>query len=141
MTQSTPAIAVNASVTIDLSRTGGNGSLQFHAADSQTGSTTAGITTVSGGASITVNGTAVHIAISFSVTKYAVTFMETGLPSGTSWSVTLDGTAQNSTADTITFMEPNGTFSFSVGLVTGYAVSLSSGNVTVSGKAVNESVS
>ena len=100
-----------------------------------------GYTASPSSASITVNGTAVHIAISFSVTKYAVTFMETGLPSGTSWSVTLDGTAQNSTADTITFMEPNGTFSFSVGLVTGYAVSLSSGNVTVSGKAVNESVS
>ncbi len=91
--------------------------------------------------SVTVNGTPVHVAISFSVAKYAVTFTETGLPSGTSWSVTLGGATQNSAADTITFMEPNGTYPFSVGPAAGYAVSPSSGNVSVSGKAANESVS
>src|SRR6266581_3195252 len=91
--------------------------------------------------SVTVNGTPVNIAISFSVTTYAVIFTETGLPRGTSWSVTLGGTTQNSTADKITFMEPNGTYTFSVSPVAGYEVSRSSGSVSVSGKAANESVS
>jgi len=99
-----------------------------------------GYTASPASAPVTVNGTPVHVAISFSVTKYAVTFNETGLPSMTSWTVTLGGARQSSTAGNITFIEPNGTYSFSVGPVAGYAVSPASGNVSVSGKATNEAI-
>ncbi len=64
--------------------------------------------------------------------QYAVTFSETGLSSGTSWSVTL-GTMQTSTGSAITFQETNGTYAYTLGSVTGYTAGSSRGNVTVSG--------
>jgi len=73
-------------------------------------------------------------------TDYAVTFTESGLASGTSWSVTFNGTAQSSTGTSIQFSVPNGTYSYSVASVSGYSVSPSSGSVTVSGSAQSVSV-
>ncbi|MFG1555637.1 MAG: hypothetical protein AAE985_04125, partial [Thermoplasmataceae archaeon] len=52
---------------------------------------------------------------------------------GTSWSVTLNGTKESSTTDTISFSEPNGSYSYSVSNVTGYSVSTVSGSIIVSG--------
>jgi hypothetical protein len=49
---------------------------------------------------------------SFKSTSYDVKFTETGLPSGTSWSVTLNGAMQSSTSSTITFTEPNGKYDY-----------------------------
>jgi hypothetical protein len=66
---------------------------------------------------------------------YTVTFSETGLSSGTSWSVTLGGTTHSATTSSIAFTESNGTYSYAVGAITGYSVSPSSGSVTVSGSA------
>jgi hypothetical protein len=64
---------------------------------------------------------------------YAVTFCADGLPRGTSWSVTLDGNTVASTASTISFAEPNGSYSFSVGSVPGWRTPTASGTVTVQG--------
>ena len=74
------------------------------------------------------------------VQTYTVTFTETGLPSGTSWSVTLNGTSESSTSGTITFSLPNGTYSYTVSSVSGYSVSPSSGSITVSGKNFNQAI-
>jgi hypothetical protein len=71
---------------------------------------------------------------------YAVTFGETGLTSGTSWSVTLAGSMKSSTSSSIVFTESNGTFSYTIGAVTGYSSSPSSGSVTVSGSAQSVSI-
>jgi hypothetical protein len=66
-------------------------------------------------------------------TDYTVTFTETGLPSA-KWSVTLGGTTNTSNPNkTVTFSEPNGTYPFEVGAVTGYSASPSFGNLTVDG--------
>ena len=62
---------------------------------------------------------------------YTVTFTESNLPSGTTWAVTLNGTAESSTSSTISFYEPNGTYSYSVSSPSHYTVSPSSGYVTV----------
>ncbi|MEM3860591.1 MAG: hypothetical protein QW478_14560, partial [Candidatus Micrarchaeaceae archaeon] len=70
---------------------------------------------------------------------YPVTFYETGLQSGTSWSVTLNGVPESSTTSTITFTEPNGVYSFSV-QASGYVPSIESGYLTVNGAPVNESI-
>jgi len=87
------------------------------------------------------SGTVSIISTSSQVMKqYSVTFTESGLPSGTSWSVTLNGTTKSSTADTITFSVPNGTYSYSIGAVSGYTVSNSNGSVTVSGKNIPVSI-
>ncbi len=94
--------------------------------------------------SVTVNGAAVSKAVTFTAvppSAYAVTFTESGLPSGTSWSVTLNGTTSSATAPgSITFTEANGTYAFSVGAVSGYTASPSSGSVTVNGAAVSKAV-
>jgi thermopsin len=60
-----------------------------------------------------------------------VRFGKSGLPSGTPWSVTLNGYTQTSTAALIVFWEPAGTYSFTVGSVTGYNASPASGSETV----------
>jgi len=71
---------------------------------------------------------------------YEITFMESGFPSGTSWSVTFNGKSESSSTNTITFSEPNGTYSYSIATVSGYKVSLSSGTITVNGKNVNQAI-
>lgn len=72
--------------------------------------------------------------------KYSVTFTESGLASGTSWSVTLAGSTLTSTTATIVFSEPNGTYTFTVGTVTGYTASPASGSVPVSGASASQAV-
>jgi hypothetical protein len=45
---------------------------------------------------------------------YPVTFSESGLPSGSEWSVTLAGVTQTSASSSMVFSEPDGTYSYSV---------------------------
>lgn len=71
---------------------------------------------------------------------YPVTFSETGLPSGTSWSATLGRTTTSSTAPTMVFTEANGSYPFTVGLVPGYSMSPLSGTVNVSGSAASVAI-
>jgi thermopsin len=54
---------------------------------------------------------------------------ESGLPTGTFWSVTLNGITENSTGRTITFADPSGSYSFQVGSVRGFSASPSRGTV------------
>jgi len=71
--------------------------------------------------------------VSFSAVSDTVIFQESGLPSGTNWTVTFNGTAQSSTTSTITFTGiGTGTYSFTVS-ASGYIANPSSGNVTVGG--------
>ena len=72
--------------------------------------------------------------------NYLVTFTESGLPAGTSWSVTLNGTTESSSTNTITFSEPNGTYSYSIATVSGYTVSPSSGSITINGENIEKAV-
>lgn len=92
---------------------------------------------------ITVSGADQSLSIDFSPTKppiFVVTFIESGLPTGTLWSVDLNGTSNSSTTATIGFTEKNGTYNFTVTAPTGYTASPSSGTFTVLGKAVSQSV-
>ncbi len=72
---------------------------------------------------------------------FSITFSESGLLSGTLWSVTINGTEEYSKNSTITFREPNGTYPFTVSPVSGYSVSPSSGSINVKGAAVSENIS
>ena len=78
--------------------------------------------------------------VSSAPSTYPVTFGESGLPTGTLWSVTLNGTNESSTTSPIKFKEPNGTYAFTVGSVTGYTASPSSGSVTVHGGPVSQAI-
>jgi hypothetical protein len=69
----------------------------------------------------------------FPTKSYPVTLTESGLPAGSSWSVSVDGLRQTSTTSAITFPEPNGTHAFAVGAMPGYLATPSTGSVSVAG--------
>jgi hypothetical protein len=94
--------------------------------------------------SVAVRGADASRSITFSpasATTYGVTFTESGLPSGTNWSVTFRGFQKSSTSDTIQFAAANGTYKFIVGPVVGYNATPSSGNVSVTGTSVFQGIS
>jgi len=74
-----------------------------------------------------------------------VSFTETGLGSGQpgqSWSITLGGaTVSVSPGSEIRFLEQNGSYSYTVGALTGYSASPSSGTVTLPGTTFPVSIS
>jgi len=72
---------------------------------------------------------------------YTVTFVESGLPSGTRWSVAVNGTTVFSTTSSVTLAEPNGSYSFTVGSVAGYASNVSAGTLKVHGLPVSQPIS
>ena len=72
--------------------------------------------------------------------NYPVIFSEDGLGNRTSWSVTLGGATIASLRPDIVFAEPNGTYSFTIGIPTGFNVSRSSGTIIVSGLRTSESI-
>jgi hypothetical protein len=98
-----------------------------------------GYTGVPASGSVTVSGTAVNKTVHFTAipTNYSVTFTVTGLPGGTIWGVSLNGTNGSTSAPaSVTFSEENGTFPYSVSAEPGYLATPSSGSVPVSGAAV-----
>lgn len=65
------------------------------------------------------------------LTGYTVTFRETGLSSGTTWGIVIQGHLYETSNTSLTFIDvPAGTFNYSVSNVAGYR-SISSGNFTV----------
>ncbi len=89
---------------------------------------------------LNVSGVPLTNLLEWSVVTYGVSFQESGLPAGTEWNVILGGSGGASGGRFINYTEPNGTFSFSVGAVSGYAASPSSGTVTVNGFGQTEAV-
>ncbi|MGC8620276.1 MAG: hypothetical protein ACP5LA_07265, partial [Thermoplasmata archaeon] len=86
------------------------------------------------------SGDTIYSYLNKTIEYYKITFTESGLPTGTSWSVTLNGTTESSTTNTITFTEPNGTYAYSIGIIGGYTASPSSGTITVNGANVNQEI-
>jgi len=84
----------------------------------------------------TVNGANVNVAITFTLVTYTVTFTENGLPSGTSWSVTLNNITKTSTNATVTISEPNGSYSYIIPSISGYRANAYSGTINVNGNQV-----
>ncbi|HML03696.1 MAG TPA: PQQ-binding-like beta-propeller repeat protein [Candidatus Bathyarchaeia archaeon] len=70
----------------------------------------------------------------FSSQTYSVSFSESGLPSGTVWSVTFNGMTSRGSHSIVTFSGvKNGSYSYTVGSVPDYTASSSTGSVTVNG--------
>ena len=65
--------------------------------------------------------------------NYTVTFHETGLPSGANWSVSQGISTIYSVNNTISFLEPNGSYNFVMGRVDGYRPLPSNFSVNVAG--------
>ena len=91
--------------------------------------------------SLVVNGSSLTQSVAFSaVAGYEVTFSQTGLRAGVTWSVTLGPRTQTSTSSTVTFTEINGSYSYKISNVSGYFVSPTSGVVTVSGSSITKTI-
>ncbi len=95
----------------------------------------------SGGGSFSVAGSSVYQPVTFTEVEFLVTFSETGLPTGTAWAITFNGTNLTSTGSTITVKEPNGTYQYQVQVIRGYNSTPNSGVVTVNGNAASNSIS
>lgn len=89
--------------------------------------------------SITVAGKNVYTVLDF-YRIYVVSFNESGIPSGTKWSMGLGGSIESSTTSVIAYDEPNGTYSYNISSPPGYFPTPSSGSITVSGAEVNTPV-
>jgi YVTN family beta-propeller protein len=73
-------------------------------------------------------------------TTYSVTFTETGLPAGSTWSVTLNGAMQSTTTSGTTFTEPNGTYTYTAIALIAYAPIPSNGTFSVNGAGVTQTI-
>ncbi len=81
------------------------------------------------------------VFVTFELFTYAATFRETGLPSGTSWSVNLNGSIEKSNSTTITFHSlANGSYEFSVAGVSGYTANDTAGTILVNGSSVTAAI-
>ncbi len=81
----------------------------------------------------TINGASVTDTVTFKEILYTVYFNETGLPTGTSWYVILNGNNSTSSSSSIAFTSTNGTLSFTIGSTSGYKTNESSGYIIVNG--------
>ena len=92
----------------------------------------AGFTLPSYAASIAFAGGA-QIALLWSPYTYPITFVETNLPSGVTWGVTIGGSSVSSLAPSLVQLAPNGTATYTVFAAYAYLPTPDSGSVPVHG--------
>ncbi len=93
--------------------------------------------------SVAVSGAAMKVAITFALKPtptYSVAFSESGLAKGTAWSVLVGGLKLTGNTSGLSTHLANGTYTFAVGALTGFAVTPASGTVTVNGAATSQAV-
>jgi len=73
------------------------------------------------------------------VPTYTVTFTESGLPSGTEWTILVAGYFQNSTSTSTSFLERDGNLSYDVGFSDYYAFPFH-GNIIVNDANVSQTI-
>jgi len=77
----------------------------------------------------------------FATPTYDVTFVESGLASGTAWAVTFNGVIHMTTLGSISFTVPNGVYAYSVKVPSGYSSSSTlSGNLIVADESVTKNI-
>jgi hypothetical protein len=92
---------------------------------------------------VTVNGTDLTVPVNFSAQAFPVTVDEFGLPNGTRWSATVANGSlrinetRTSTTFWLLFALPNGTYSLTVSVPSGYTATVSSATFTVAGFAMS----
>jgi YVTN family beta-propeller protein len=91
--------------------------------------------------SAVVDGGAVNLPIQFTgkSTVYAITFVESGLPADSDWTVVVDSIPMTSNVTSLSFAVLNGSYWYSVGFSSGYLPDPASGLVVITG--IDRSVS
>jgi hypothetical protein len=90
--------------------------------------------------SYVVNGSSINLREVFVLVTYSVTFSETGLTSGTFWSITINNNTRISTNGSISFKLNNGSFEYSLQPISGFSTTDYSGNVSISGAPLVEPI-
>lgn len=93
--------------------------------------------------SVLVRGEGTAFTIAWSRVTYSVTFEESGLALdnlSTGWSVSFGGTLLSGRSENLSFEVGNGSWSFAVGALAGYAVAPRDGSITVAGGAVARAI-
>jgi YVTN family beta-propeller protein len=90
-----------------------------------------------GSVSVINEGTTQYINF-VKIPTYNLYFKETGLPKWVQWGITLNGTLYTTKNTTISFTEANGSYSFTIENISGYAAKPSKGVVIINGK--NETI-
>ena len=85
------------------------------------------------GGRVVVNGAAASVSIGFTALPFVVTFAETGLPSGTLWQVSFNGTPLSSTSPWINFTAVAGSYPFVAGGMYWFDSTPASGQISVVG--------
>jgi YVTN family beta-propeller protein len=106
---------------------------------SYTVSTTAKNYSAAGG-TVEMQGMPMSFSVSFSLNRYPANFLESGLPAGTNWSISIGVVTLFSTTATIQFEEPNGTHAYEIGRLSGWHAGSYSGSITMSGGASSTTV-
>lgn len=110
-----------------------NYSYTVHTTNGYTGGGESGVFSYMGDNSFNLNSTFAPL--------YTFKIAETGLPAGTSWNVTVNGTVHTLTTGSISFLGTNGTkFSYSFENTTLYYTAAAGGSATMNGKNVTVSV-
>ena len=111
-----------------------NGSYKFSVSVSQNW-----IATPSSGF-LNVSGNSVSLSIVFTEVFYRVTLQETGLPTNTLWTVTVNNQIYQTTNGSVVITAHNGSFSYVVATESGYKASPSSGTVNLGYSSVVETI-
>jgi hypothetical protein len=89
------------------------------------------------GGTLTVDGSPVTVRIPYAQVMFLVTLELSGLPSASTWSVTFNGSTGGAlpASATASYLVPNGTYPYSIGVPSGYTASPGEGTVHVEGAA------
>ena len=90
---------------------------------------------------LALNGTDRSVSVHFSVFRYGVSFRESGLANGTSWSLDVGAQPLSGGSAWLNTSDPNGSFSFTVAPIAGYALTTPSGTAVVAGGPVTVAIS
>jgi hypothetical protein len=90
---------------------------------------------------LTIAGASGSVGIVYGRPSYTLTFTESGLPKGTSWQVTVEGTTVSGDGASMAIAEPNGSYAYALGGIAGWQLTSGAyrGTVTVSGGATTVS--
>lgn len=82
---------------------------------------------------LVVAGAAVSVSTAFVPVTYSVEFVESGLPTGTSWGLAVGNDTEQNSTNKIIFSESNGTYRYAALLLPGWSARQGAGTVTVHG--------
>ncbi len=90
--------------------------------------------------SFVVGGGPSTATVQFNPVEYKLSIKETGLGANVTWTVTINNVNHTVSGTVFTIAVQNGTYHYSISTVNGYSITNQTGNITVSGSAVNVSV-